>query len=80
MARTMPTAGYYVYQNILSGPDADVTYTTGIAGRGGHKYYRVMGGSTYGWCTLLWSCVPGLKDLAANYTYYPTLPPGIPPF
>ena len=77
----MPKEGYYV-----SNPDPewdepgdiDVIYTTGIPGKGGHMYYRILFGHTSGWATLTWTCVPGIKKLAENYTYYPDLPPGIP--
>ena len=76
--------GYYVYNNILSGPNVDVVYTTGMRGGGGHCYYRIMqgivpnpahtmGGYKNGWTTLLWTCVPG-KSRIGNYTYYSTCP------
>ena len=75
--RIMPKEGYYVYKNKLTGPDVDVVYTTGVAGKGGHMYYRVMQGSVWGWSMLLWTCVPGKQGIGA-YTYYPQCPPGIP--
>ena len=68
----------------LPGSDADdinIIYTTGIPGKGGHKYYRIMGGDTSdaGWATLLWSCVPGIEEIERQWVYYPELPPGVPP-
>jgi hypothetical protein len=94
MARKMPPAGYYVYHNQLSGPSIDVVYTTGVRGGGGHCYYRVTAGQlpsshfqngkpkkfANGWTTLTWTCVPAADELKNHYTYYKTLPPGIPPF
>jgi hypothetical protein len=73
MAREMPQAGYYVL--VKYPPDYEVIYTTGIAGKGGHKYWRpdwatLEDPST--WCTLLWSCVPGKKNIA-DYIYASTL-------
>ena len=78
MARIMPKEGYYVYENRLKGKEIEVIYTTGVAGKGGHMYYRVFEGEDSEWVTLTWTCVPGLKNLADNYTYYDTLPKGIP--
>ena len=75
-ARVMPQEGYYV-NNDPSFPE--VIYTTGIAGKGGHKYCRDwnnFGNSStkeptkFLWATLLWSCVPSIKELASSYTYY----------
>ena len=76
--RQMPKEGYYVYHNVLAGDFVDVVYTTGVAGKGGHMYYRVMQGDNWGWCKLLWTCVPSVAEAAASYTYYENCPPGIP--
>jgi len=84
--RQMPKAGFYV-RNVdpeWDRPgDIDVIYTTGIPGKGGHMYYRILFGTIPdSWATLTWTCVPGLKDMEKNYTYYENekdLPKNIPP-
>jgi len=74
MARKMPKAGYYVL--VKYPPNYEVIYTTGIVGKGGHKYWRpgctpkLEDQST--WYTLLWSCVPG-KENITDYIYAATL-------
>jgi hypothetical protein len=81
--------GYYVYQNMLTGDDIDIVYTTGVAGGGGHCYWRKIQGRVpsnvhrngtlskfkNGWTTLQWNCVPGKRDIH-NYTYYANCPKG----
>lgn len=78
MPREMPAKGFYVYENVLTGQNVDVVYTTGQRGGADHKYYRVMGGVIWGWSKLLWTCVPCIKKMQEHYTFYPELPPGIP--
>lgn len=77
----MPKEGYYVYKfdpEFDTPGDIDVIYTTGIAGKGGHMYYRIEDGDNWGWNILTWTCVPDIKDMEKNYDYYETLPKGIP--
>jgi hypothetical protein len=76
----MPQAGYYVgpKYTFSNGPSLDIVYTTGVAGKGGHKYWRYPDNhlddldNLEKWNTLLWTCVPG-KERIKNYTYYATL-------
>jgi hypothetical protein len=93
--RTMPRKGFYVlrsdaYPVLYERGWREVIYTTGQRGGGGHKYCR-QGTSQVPipsqWATLLWSCVPGVADLAAKYDFHETLPdpeaidfPDMPPF
>ena len=73
-----PTIGVDIYgQNWRSG--GGITYTTGVRGGGGHKCVRFDLGNKREvlkdiskWTTLLWSCVPGKKDLP-NLIYARTL-------
>lgn len=76
--RQMPKKGYYRYKEPAEDGDVNIIYTTGIPGKGGHMYYRIMMGKEWGWCTLLWTCVPGIKDMNENYEYSETCPDGIP--
>ena len=80
MPRQMPKAGYYKWKEPMPGDPShvEVVYTTGVRGKGGHMYYRVMLGTIWGWCKLQWTCVPSVADMAQDYDYYPELPPGIP--
>ena len=76
--RVMPTEGYYVYNNNFDyrKGEVDIIYTTGIAGKGGHMYYRIMRGDKRNdnhWATLTWTCVPGIDKLKKDYTYYKVL-------
>lgn len=69
----MPTGGYYVWQNILKGPDVFIVFTTGFKYGGGHCYFQ------YGkWDKLIWSHIPDADDLRNNYTYYKDRPKSIP--
>ena len=76
--REMPAEGYYVYTDPYPDTDCEVVYTTGIAGKGGHMYYRILNGDVWGWATLLWTCVPSVKDAKRLYTYYKECPSFIP--
>ena len=61
--------------------DCGIVYTTGIRGGGGHKYCRQMSDDEpkissvpfNKWSTLLWTCVPGKKELKEDYYYASTL-------
>ncbi len=85
--RQMPKAGFYVRPpcigtDIHGTPwrnEGGITYTTGIRGGGGHKYVRfdlggpnIVSGDVNDWPSLLWSCVPGKKELP-NLIYAKTL-------
>lgn len=80
--RTMPPKGFYVYHGgdttLTAKGYKEIIYTTGERGGGNHKYCRCMGNVVMGgdnrleWATLLWSCVPSVEELQANYTFYPT--------
>jgi len=84
--RQMPKAGFYVlkptaYQSLYERGYKEAIYTTGVRGKGGHKCCRSQLGnftqlfipnSHAIWYTLLWSCVPGIKELAEKYDYYET--------
>jgi len=78
MARQMPKQGFYV----LKQPNIwhEVIYTTGIRGKGNHRYWRsdhARGAppppDVSDWNTLLWTCVPGQKRLEDEYIYYSEL-------
>lgn len=85
--RVMPKAGFYVMSPTV-GTDVNgnpwrlggsIYYTTGVRGGGGHKYIRFdlsdnrfVPKNVSNWPTLLWSCVPGKKDLP-NLLYARTL-------
>jgi len=76
--RQMPTEGYYVYNNNFDfrKGEVDIIYTTGVAGKGGHMYYRIMDGHNpkdSEWAILTWTCVPGIQKLKEQFTYYKTL-------
>ncbi len=82
-ARQMPKEGFYVLKSEfeVEPGDIDIIYTTGIAGKGGHMYYRKLFGEDWGWSTLMWTHVPSIKDAEDNYIYYKNekdLPHGIP--
>lgn len=68
--REMPKRGYYVLMNNLARSATvgmvDVIFTTGVTGKGGHKYWRDDGHFPPQWA-------------GAHYVFYPTLPPGIGP-
>jgi len=82
MPRQMPSAGFYVL-NHNAYPMLnmhEVIYTTGVRGKGGHKYWRSdhnkglpPPNNVAAWATLLWSCVPGIKELQTNYSYHTTI-------
>lgn len=61
----MPSEGFYVLTKYR--PHFSIIYTTGIAGKGGHKYWRntlkSFPESLNDFYTLLWSCVPGEKSI-----------------
>ena len=61
--RQMPKKGFYVYDNNFTGDLVDVVYTTGVSGKGGHRYFRSGIINTSGWVTLLWTCVPGKDEI-----------------
>lgn len=85
--RKMPKAGFYVRPPTI-GIDINgkpwrsggsICYTTGVRGGGGHKYIRFdlsdnrfVPNDVSKWATLLWSCVPGKKDLP-NLLYTRTM-------
>lgn len=78
MPRKMPKAGFYIRPPVI-GTDTygnkfknggDITYTTGVRGGGGHKYIRFdlddnrsVPKDINSWPSLLWSCVPGKKEM-----------------
>ena len=79
----MPQKGFYVvkataYPDLTAKGYKECIYTTGVRGKGGHKYCRCWGTSFVNrndtdlkWYTLLWSCVPGLNEMAEKHDYYP---------
>ncbi len=64
MARVMPAIGYYV----STGPYPEVIFSTGTKKQ--NKYWRPSHKTTP-WVYLLWTCLPGAKDILA-FDYYPT--------
>ena len=62
-------AGFYVCTKYQ--PDISIIYTTGVPGKGGHKYWRDLGiglkvplpKSLDDFHTLLWTCVPGKEAI-----------------
>lgn len=83
----MPKAGFYVSPPTVGTNihgkefrnEGSITYTTGVRGGGGHKYIRfdldtdrTVPQDVKKWPTLLWSCVPGKKDMP-NLIYAKTL-------
>ena len=81
--RKMPKAGYYVGlpivdKNIYGNEyriEGQIIYTTGVRGGGGHKYWNNQKAGDHvppdhnKWASLLWTCVPGQKELDNNYIY-----------
>jgi hypothetical protein len=73
--REMPKQGFYV----LLGQYPSIVYTTGVRGKGGHKYWRPEMGDkdvpedVNQWATLLWTCVPGRKRLQEEYIFASTI-------
>lgn len=70
--RQLPKKGYYVsklYPNYA-------IYSTGTAKA--NMYYQL---DPHGpqWNHLLWTCLPGQKEIQNDFQYYPTLPAGYPP-
>lgn len=79
MPRQMPTKGFYVIKEndiLCSKGYKEAIYTSGVRGGGQHKFCRCLGDCVMGgghelqWNTLLWSCVPSLKELTDDYDYY----------
>ena len=79
--RVMPPKGFYVMKEDAYLPlqTKEAIYTTGKRGGGGHKYCRAPWSNSLQdhdldaeieWVTLLWSCVPSLKELDEKYDFY----------
>ncbi len=92
MARPLPKQGFYVWNvrkwaaaqkltqeqldRVLSMPESmNATYCSG--GTKGNFYYDPQHHGDQ-WNFLTWTCVPSVKDAAANYDYHETNPTGKP--
>lgn len=71
MARIMPKRGFYVFNG--DNPRTGAIFSSGE--KTGNAYYDPVNHSDK-WNKLLWTCVPGQKELDKSYTYFPENPTG----